>query len=275
MALLVLLVVFLFLNYTATVSSFAAGLGKPTLSTNRRQRETRLKSDGAVTAVYNKEKEYTGPKILRGMPRGDDFDKRIVELAVPAIINFAILPLVGAVDTAFVGQMGDALALAGQGAANQVFSSTFWIISFLPSVVTPLVAQAVGSGDQAEVQDRVGEAVFLGLILGLIGTFFLGKFPDKALSAVLPADAPAMKYAQPYLAIRALTFIPAILSTVGFSCFRGSMDVVTPLKISLLSNVLATSGSDLQLAWNFFKRRTSFGSLLFSLSFPVLFFAFL
>ena len=238
MAFLVLLVVFLFLNYTATVSSFAAGLGKPTLSTNRRQRETRLKSDGAVTAVYNKEKEYTGPKILRGMPRGDDFDKRIVELAVPAIINFAILPLVGAVDTAFVGQMGDALALAGQGAANQVFSSTFWIISFLPSVVTPLVAQAVGSGDQAEVQDRVGEAVFLGLILGLIGTFFLGNFPGKALSAVLPADAPAMKYAQPYLAIRALTFIPAILSTVGFSCFRGSMDVVTPLKISLLSNIV-------------------------------------
>ena len=38
--------------------------------------------------------------------------------------------------------MGDALALAGQSAANQIFNSAFWIISFLPSVVTPLVAQA-------------------------------------------------------------------------------------------------------------------------------------
>lgn len=220
--------------YTTSVSSFRA---KSQSRTNKLlSRQTRLKSDGSVTAAF--EKKYTGPKILRGMPKGDAFDKRILDLALPAIVNFAILPLVGAVDTAFVGQMGDALALAGQGAANQVFSSTFWIISFLPSVVTPLVAQAVGSGNKAEVQDRVGEAVFLGLILGLIGTFFLGNFPAKALSAVLPANAPAMKYAQPYLSIRALTFIPAILSTVGFSCFRGSMDVVTPLKISLLSNIV-------------------------------------
>jgi putative MATE family efflux protein len=200
-------------------------------------RNTRLRQSDVVTAALDKA-ERGGPKILRGMPQGDSLDKRILALALPAIVNFAILPLVGAVDTAFVGQMGDALALAGQGAANQVFSSTFWIISFLPSVITPLVAQAVGSGNQEEVQDRVGEAMFLAVILGLIGSVFLGNFPAQALSTVLPGDAPAMKYAKPYLAIRALTFVPAILSTVGFSCFRGSMDIMTPLKISLVSNLV-------------------------------------
>lgn len=43
---------------------------------------------------------------------------------------------------------------------------------------------------------------------------------------------------EPYLAIRALTFLPALLSTIALAAFRGTMDVVTPLKIALVSNVV-------------------------------------
>jgi Na+-driven multidrug efflux pump len=51
---------------------------------------------------------------------GDALDKRILQLALPAILNNMIIPLVGAADTFWVGRMKNALALAGQGAANQV-----------------------------------------------------------------------------------------------------------------------------------------------------------
>ena len=112
------------------------------VSARRASRTSRLHSE-VVSAAVDADVAYAGPKLLRGMPKNDALDRRIASLALPAIVNFAILPLVGAVDTAFVGRMGNALALAGQGAANQVFSSTFWVISFLPSVITPLVAQAV------------------------------------------------------------------------------------------------------------------------------------
>ena len=171
-------------------------------------------------------------------PSGDALDKKIFALALPAILNFAILPLVGAVDTLFVGRMKEALALAGQSASNQVFSSTFWLISFLPSVITPLIAKAVAGGDTEAVQDRVGEAVFLGTITGIIGCLGLALFPQQALNLVLPAGAPARAFAEPYLFIRALTFVPALLSTVAFAVFRGSMDVLTPLKISIISNLI-------------------------------------
>ena len=195
-------------------------------------------SSSSVIASSSSGVRTTSSRLGAALPSGDELDKRIIALALPAIVNFAIVPLVGAVDTVFVGRMKNALALAGQGAANQVFSSTFWIISFLPSVVTPLIAQAVGSGDKDAVQDRVGESVFLGTLMGIIGCGLLLSIPHKALSMVLPAGAPALEYATPYLSIRALTFIPAILSTVGFAVFRGSMDVVTPLKISLVSNIV-------------------------------------
>jgi MATE family multidrug resistance protein len=193
----------------------------------------RLNTATLISAIPEEVKETA--KIL---PCGDDLDKRILTLVLPAVANFLILPLVGAVDTFWVGRMGNALSLAGQGAANQVFSSVFFLISFLPAVVTPLVAKAAGSGDIAAVRDSIQEAFFLGSILGLFGTVLLAIFPSYALTMVLPRGSPARAFAEPYLAIRALTFMPALLSTIGFAAFRGTMDVVTPLKIAFFSNIV-------------------------------------
>ena len=44
--------------------------------------------------------------------------------------------------------------------------------------------------------------------------------------------------AAPYIGWRALTFVPAIVSTVGFAAFRGTLDVTTPMKITLLSQTV-------------------------------------
>jgi len=66
-------------------------------------------------------------------PKMDELDKRMMKIALPCIANFAINPLIGAVDLFWVNRMGNALAVAGQSAANQVFSSAFWIVSVLPS----------------------------------------------------------------------------------------------------------------------------------------------
>ena len=101
-----------------------------------------------------------------------------------------------------------------------------------------MVAKAAGAGDTEAVQQKIGEAMFVGTVMGVLGMILLTVFSNYVISLVLPSGAPARAYAEPYLAIRALTFIPALLSTVGFAAFRGTMDVVTPLKISLLSNLV-------------------------------------
>jgi MATE family multidrug resistance protein len=86
----------------------------------------------------------------------------------------------------------------------KVFSSAFWIISFLPSVVTPLVAKASGSGDSDAIQERIGEAVFIATIMGLLGMTFLTVIPEKVLTLVLSPGAPAEAFALPYLKIRGI-----------------------------------------------------------------------
>jgi MATE family multidrug resistance protein len=197
-----------------------------------------LRAASSATSIVGEQPAPTGKKI-RKWPCGDELDRKILTLAFPALVNFAIFPLVGAADTFWVGRMGNALALGGQGAANQVFNSIFWMMSFLPSVITPLIAKAHGAGDTEAVKERVGEAFFIGSIMGLAGTLGLTLFPAHALSVVVPnAHAPARAFSEPYLAIRGLTFAAGLLSTVAFAAFRGTMDLATPLKITATSNLV-------------------------------------
>lgn len=170
-------------------------------------------------------------------PSMDEMDRRLIKIALPCIANFAINPLIGAVDLFWVNRMGNALAVAGQAAANQVFNSAFWLASFLPAVTATLVSKENAKNDQEGLQDAVCQALVVGILIALIGTPLIFLNPDKVLSAVLKDGAPAMEYAKPYLLIRSFAFLPSIISLIGFSAFRGILDTVTPVKISLFANL--------------------------------------
>jgi putative MATE family efflux protein len=165
-------------------------------------------------------------------------DRIILATAIPSMVNLAVVPLVNAVDTFYVGRLGIALALAGQSAANSAFFTIYFLVAFLPTLTAPLVASAAGSGDTEEARRRICESLFLCNVLGLIGTALLCGWPKFMLSMVLPAGAPAFQYATPYLRLRGLSMIPALLSATGFAAYRGLLDTVTPLKVSLSTNLL-------------------------------------
>jgi len=188
-------------------------------------------------------------------PCMDTLDGRILKLWLPTIMNFLMIPLVGAVDVFWVGRMQSSTALAAQGAAQQVFSSAFWTISFLPSLVPPLVARCHATGDKAGMQKQVGEAIVASVLVGGIGMLFMGLFATQALTLVgAPAGSEISKAAAPYIRFRALTFIPALVATVSFATFRGTMDVVTPLKITVASQLLnATLDPFFIFGWGWLK----------------------
>jgi multidrug resistance protein, MATE family len=191
--------------------------------------------DPSSTSISFDSSQQQGPPGL--WPCGDKMDKELVKISLPVIGNYAISPLIGAVDLFWVNRMGNALAVAGQAASNQVFSSAFWFVSFLPSVTATLVSKQHAQGDQEGTQDAVCQALFVGFFIALIGTPIMFFNPDWALSSVLAPGAPAMEYARPYLLIRSFAFLPSLVSLVGFSAFRGILDTKTPVKISALANV--------------------------------------
>jgi putative MATE family efflux protein len=143
-------------------------------------------------------------------PCMDKMDRELIKISLPVIANYAIGPLIGAVDLFWVNRMGNALAVAGQAAAK---------------------------GDKEATQDAICQALFVGFFIAMIGTPFMFFKSTGALSSVLQKGAPAMEYAKPYLMIRALAFLPSLISLVGFSAFRGILDTKTPVKISAFANI--------------------------------------
>ena len=170
-------------------------------------------------------------------PSFDTLDRRLIKIALPVIANFAINPLIGAVDLFWVNRMGNPLAVAGQAAANQVFNSAFWVTSFLPSVTATLIAREYANGNKEGIQDAVCQALFVGMLMAIVAPTLLFLNPDAVLGSVLKPGAPAMEYARPYLLVRAWAFLPSLISLVGFSAFRGTLDTVTPVRISSFANV--------------------------------------
>jgi len=180
------------------------------------------------------------PQLRSGewLPRGDELDGKIAQIFFPSVANGMVVPLTGVVDTVWVGRMGDALALAAQGAANQLFNAVSYAVSFVPTVTVPLVAAAYARGDLTAARARTCESLWLSCTIGLVGTMILVGAPRTALLLILPADALTMPLAASYLWLRSLSMVPALAASVAFAAFRGCLDVVTPLKVTLVSNLV-------------------------------------
>ena len=94
--------------------------------------------------------------------------KRVLKIALPMMLSNITVPLLGFVDTAVIGQLGDAKLIAALGLGSILISTLYWLCGFLRMGTTGLTAQAKGSKQTDEV--------FLTLLRGLLLGIFLGFF---------------------------------------------------------------------------------------------------
>jgi len=193
--------------------------------------------DGSSLSSWNR----LVSSLPRLSPTGklDKLDKKILQTCIPTMLNLMVVPIVNAVDTFYVGRLRDPLALAAQSAANQCFFTVYFLVAFLPTITAPVVARAIGEKKWDEARDRVCESMFLCNVLGGIGSLILIAFPEQVLRMVLPKSGTSvMAYAVPYLRLRAFGMLPALLSSCGFAAYNGMLNTVTPLKVTLTTNLI-------------------------------------
>jgi len=100
--------------------------------------------------------------------------KRILTISIPIILSNITIPLLGLVDTAVIGQMGEIVPIGAVAIGSVIISAIYWIFGFLRMGTTGLTAQAVGKNDNEEVISLFSRA----LLIGLIGGFLLILFKD-------------------------------------------------------------------------------------------------
>jgi MATE family multidrug resistance protein len=126
---------------------------------------------------------------------------RLWRIAGPIVLSNATVPLLGAVDTAVVGQMGAAAPIGAVGLGAVILATLYWVFGFLRMGTSGLAAQAHGAGDGPERTAVLLRALMVGLgagvvLIGLQLALFAGAF------AVAPASAEVETLARQYLAIR-------------------------------------------------------------------------
>lgn len=75
-------------------------------------------------------------------------NKRILHLAVPSIISNITVPLLGLVDVAITGHMGEARYMAAIAVGAMVFNIMYWLFSFLRFGTGGMTAQAYGMAEK-------------------------------------------------------------------------------------------------------------------------------
>ena len=57
--------------------------------------------------------------------------RRILKIALPIVLSNATVPILGAVDTGVVGQLGEAAPIGAVGLGAIILSTLYWIFGFL------------------------------------------------------------------------------------------------------------------------------------------------
>ena len=68
-------------------------------------------------------------------------DKDIFKLSQSSLCNYAMTPLIGAIDTYWISRLHNPSIIAGQGNADRLFNSIFSISSIAPSIITPIISK--------------------------------------------------------------------------------------------------------------------------------------
>ncbi|UUP18344.1 MATE family efflux transporter [Nitratireductor thuwali] len=149
-------------------------------------------------------------------------------------LAYLTTPLLGIVDTAIVGQLGDAALLGGLAAGAIVFDVVFNTFNSLRSSTTGLVAQAHGRGDCEEEQTILMRSVAVAAIVGIaliLLTAVVATFGIWFISPE-PRVAEAM---HAYIAIRMLAapFTLLNFSILGYVLGRGEGGLGLALQVIL------------------------------------------
>src|ERR1700722_16762807 len=188
--------------------------------------------------------------------------REMLAIAVPVMLSNVSTPLIGVVDTAVVGRIGDPAYIGAAAIGGLIFTFVFWGFGFLRMGTTGMTAQALGSGDAAEVAATLGRALLIALGAGIGLMLLQWPIRESAFLAV-HASARVDALARGYFDIR-IWAAPATLANyalLGWFIGLGRTDIGLILQLVLnLTNMALDMLFVLGFGWDV--RGVALGTLL-------------
>ena len=161
----------------------------------------------------------------------NSYNREILRLALPSIATNVTVPLLGLVDLAIVGHIGNETMIGAIAVGSMIFNVMYWLMGFLRMGTTGMTANTTLVG---EVLSR-----FLRLAFLIALCFLVLQVPLRWLSLWLmgPSEGVAA-YVRVYFNI-CIWGAPAVLGLYVMSgWFIGMKDTRTPMIVSISQNLI-------------------------------------
>lgn len=163
--------------------------------------------------------------------------KEILSLAIPSIVTNITVPLLGLVDVAIVGHMGDASYIGAIAVGTMMMNVICWLFGFLRMGTSGMTSQAYGRGDSKEAATILFQAIALGAAIGILFVLFQPLLLRLFLFFMRPSDE-ICAFASVYFHV-CVFGLPAALVMYGLTgWFIGMQDTRTPMTVSIFQNIV-------------------------------------
>lgn len=163
--------------------------------------------------------------------------KEILSLAIPSIVTNITVPLLGLVDVAIVGHMGDASYIGAIAVGTMMMNVICWLSGFLRMGTSGMTSQAYGRGDSKEAATILFQAIALGAAIGILFVLFQPLLLRLFLFFMRPSDE-IRAFASVYFHV-CVFGLPAALVMYGLTgWFIGMQDTRTPMTVSIFQNIV-------------------------------------
>jgi MATE family multidrug resistance protein len=158
-------------------------------------------------------------------------------MAGPIVLANVSVPLLGAVDTAVIGHLGQVHWMGAVALGAMLFNFIYHLFNCLRMGTTGPTAQARGAGDHAEVRMMLARSLLFGLGAGLLMVALQGPILTVAFMAI-DASEQVEQHARTYFLVRVWA-LPAVLCTYAvIGWMYGLRNVRVPLVVQLATNAV-------------------------------------
>ena len=134
-----------------------------------------------------------------------------MSIAFPIVLSNISIPILGAIDTGVIGQLGNPIAIGAVGIGAIILSAVYWLFGFLRMGTTGFVAQAQGRDDASEVVALLVRGLLIGLACGFF-VILIHPILFWLSFLISPSSNEVELLALDYMGIRIFS-APAIIST--------------------------------------------------------------
>lgn len=164
-------------------------------------------------------------------------NKEFLSLTLPFMISTMTQPLLGAVDTAVMGQLPNAAYIASVSVGAVLFNTLYWMFGFLRVSTSGYAAQALGAGSKEQGLKAFFRPLSLALIVGILCILLQKPIIEFYMQIVKPSQE-VILHTSKYFRILIWGAPLVLVNYVTLGWLMGQTKLKASLFMQITSNLL-------------------------------------